>query len=589
LHLKEFLEKNKGIIKTRTKVPIFDSYSLSLVYTPGVGECCKEIVKNPDNVNKYTNKANTIAVIYAISKEKALSVVPYAELRAFYYKKTAGIDAYPLVLETEDVEEIAKILLNLTPTFCGYDLSLTADNIKKQLKNKIKNLKIPVLYEQNAIKDIPDGFFPTPPLVTQNNNETIFDELKQKNLSINEDSLELHEITRGVIETDSSLSLRATNGSAAIQNDDDFCLELLCHLAPRNDKTELEEISAEIIQKPQKAFELTSKSNLIAVISDGSAVLGFGNIGPDAALPVMEGKAALFKTLANIDSFPLCLNTQDPDEFIQIVSKLTPVLGGINLEDISAPRCFEIEQKLIEICDIPVFHDDQHGTAIVVLAGFLNALKLTGKKIDEIKVVMTGAGAAAQSVAKLLIGQGVKNIVMSDIKGSIYKDRPEMDRYLEYMAKITNPENEKGSIEDIIKNADVFIGLSAGGIISPKMIKSMKKNPVVFALANPMPEIMPDLAKEAGAFIVATGRSDFKNQINNSLAFPGLFRGTLDAKAKVINNEMKLAAASAIASLVKDDKLSPDYIIPAALDRKVAPSVAKAVFDMAIKTQKCNN
>ena len=347
----------------------------------------------------------------------------------------------------------------------------------------------------------------------------------------------------------------------------------------------MDDISDEITKNPQKVFELTSKSNTVAVISDGSAVLGFGNIGPYAALPVMEGKSALFKTLANIDSFPLCINTQDSEEFIQIVSRLTTGLGGINLEDISAPRCFEIEQKLIEMCNIPVFHDDQHGTAIVVLAGFLNAIKLTGKKVPEIKIVMTGAGAAAQSVAKLLIHQGVKNIIMCDTKGSIYENKPDLDKYLEYMSKITNPENETGQIENVIKNADIFIGLSAGGIISVDMIKSMAKNPVVFALANPTPEIMPDLAKEAGAFIVATGRSDFKNQINNSLAFPGVFRGTLDAKARFINNEMKLAAASAIASLIKDNELSPEYIIPHALDKKVTPAVAKAVFAAAVKTQ----
>lgn len=319
----------------------------------------------------------------------------------------------------------------------------------------------------------------------------------------------------------------------------------------------------------------------IAIISDGSAVLGFGNIGAHAGLPVMEGKAVLFKTLGDVDAIPLCVKTQDENEIIKLVKLLSNSFSGINLEDICAPKCFTIEKTLINELNIPVFHDDQHGAAIVVLAGLLNSCHLVNKKIDEIKVAISGAGAAAQALARLLLFAGVKNIIMSDIDGIVYKGRKENNQSLEEIAKITNLENLKGGLKDSIKGADVFIGLSAPNLVDEKMIKSMAKNPIVFALANPVPEIMPDVAQKAGAFIVGTGRSDFDNQINNSLAFPGLFRGLLAHNINKITDEMKLECAFAIASCVNDEDLAVDYIIPNALDIRVSDKICELLKNFA--------
>ncbi|OGW08923.1 MAG: malate dehydrogenase [Nitrospinae bacterium RIFCSPLOWO2_12_39_16] len=341
----------------------------------------------------------------------------------------------------------------------------------------------------------------------------------------------------------------------------------------------------EIADDPAKVYEYTCKGNLVAVVSDGSAVLGLGNIGPWAALPVMEGKCALFHTLAGVEAFPLCISTQTPDEIVEIVKNISPVIGGVNLEDISAPRCFIIEERLKNEIDIPVFHDDQHGTAVVVLAGLINALKITGRKINDIKIVISGAGAAATAVSKLLISCGVKDIVMCDTHGIIYKDRGiGMNWKKEEMAGITNPENIKGGLSDAVKGRAVFIGVSVGGVLKKEMVKEMAGEPIVFALANPIPEIMPTEAIEAGARIVATGRSDFPNQINNSLAFPGIFRGALDVRAMVINEEMKIAAANALSDAVPEDMLKTDYIIPKGLDYHVPPLVASAVAKAAIKS-----
>ena len=341
----------------------------------------------------------------------------------------------------------------------------------------------------------------------------------------------------------------------------------------------------EIQKDVDKSYELTRRSNLVAVVTDGTAVLGLGDIGPEAGMPVMEGKCALFKAFGDVDAVPLCIRSKKVEDIVNTVKLLAGSFGGVNLEDISAPRCFEIEKQLKECCDIPIFHDDQHGTAVVTLAAMLNALKVVGKKLDEIRVVTSGAGAAGIAIIKLLISMGLKDVVLCDRNGAIYKGRPEgMNPMKDEMAEITNKQIRKGSLEEVIKGADVFIGVSAPGCVTPEMVKSMADKPILFPMANPTPEIMPDLAKEAGAAVVGTGRSDFPNQINNVLAFPGIFRGALDVRASDINDAMKIAAAKAIASFVTDDKLSADYIIPSALDKSVAQAVAKAVAQAAKET-----
>lgn len=329
------------------------------------------------------------------------------------------------------------------------------------------------------------------------------------------------------------------------------------------------------------SYKYTRRGNLVAVVTDGTAVLGLGDIGPEAGMPVMEGKCALFKEFGDVDAFPLCIRSKDVDEIVNTVALLAGSFGGINLEDISAPRCFEIERKLKERCDIPVFHDDQHGTAVVTAAALLNALKFTGRKIEDIKVVMSGAGAAGSAIIKLLIELGLKNVIMCDRKGAIYEGREGLNEEKAKMAAITNREKQAGSLADVLKGADVFIGVSAPGTVTEEMVKTMAKDPILFPMANPVPEIMPDLAMKAGAAVVGTGRSDFPNQINNVLAFPGIFRGALDVRASDINDAMKIAAAKAIADFVTPDKLSAEYIIPSPLEEGVSEAVAKAVAQAA--------
>lgn len=340
-----------------------------------------------------------------------------------------------------------------------------------------------------------------------------------------------------------------------------------------------------VIQKDvEKSYELTRRWNTVAVVTDGTAVLGLGDIGPEAGMPVMEGKCVLFKAFGDVDAIPLCVRTKDVEEIVKTVSLLAGSFGGVNLEDISAPRCFEIEKRLKEICDIPIFHDDQHGTAVVTLAGLINALKLTGKKIEEVKIVTSGAGAAGIAIIKLLLSMGAKHVIMTDREGAIYKGRENLNPIKMEMAEITNLSMEKGSLSDVIKNADAFIGVSAPGTLNKDMVKSMAEKPIIFACANPIPEIFPEDAKEAGAAVVSTGRSDFPNQINNVLCFPGIFRGALDVRAKDINDEMKVAAAYAIAELVSDQELNAEYILPAAFDERVKDAVAKAVAEAAKKS-----
>jgi malate dehydrogenase (oxaloacetate-decarboxylating) len=385
-------------------------------------------------------------------------------------------------------------------------------------------------------------------------------------MSIYEDSVSFHEKVRGKIEivsrvevnTSQDMSLAYTPGVA------EPCLE---------------------IQKdPDKAYIYTRKWNTIAVVSDGTAVLGLGDIGPLASLPVMEGKAVLFKSFGDIDAFPIIIDTKDVDEIVETVVRISPSFGGINLEDISAPRCFEIERKLKERCNIPVFHDDQHGTAIVTLAGLLNALKLVGKELQDIKVIVNGAGAAGNSVTKLLLSSGVKNIIMCDRTGALYDGMDRGDAEKKRIASLTNPEKLEGTLADVIKGADVFIGVSAPGVLTDSMAATMNKDSIVFAMANPTPEIFPETAKKAGVRIIGTGRSDFPNQVNNVLAFPGIFRGALDARASDINEDMKVAAAYAIASAIPENELNDEYIIPKAFNREVQKKVAEAVREAAIKS-----
>ena len=377
-----------------------------------------------------------------------------------------------------------------------------------------------------------------------------------------QDALKLHEKHKGKIEVVSKLPL---------DNRDDLSLAYTPGVA---------EPCRKIAENKADAYKYTAKGNLVAVVSDGSAVLGLGNIGPEAAMPVMEGKSILFKEFGNVDAFPVCIDTQDTEEIIDFVEKIAPTFGGINLEDISAPRCFEIEERLKKELDIPVFHDDQHGTAIVVLAGLINALKIVDKKIEDLRIVMSGVGAAGVAITKLLLHYGAHHFYLCDSKGVIYEGRQEgMNPTKEKLAKITNPEKISGTLQDVLKGADVFIGVSQAKLVTKEMVESMNQDSIVFAMANPEPEIMPDLAKAGGAKVVATGRSDFPNQINNVLAFPGLFRGVLDARAKQITTEMNVAAAEALANYVKD--VSVDKIIPDPLDKNVAYEVAEAVVRCA--------
>jgi malate dehydrogenase (oxaloacetate-decarboxylating) len=385
-------------------------------------------------------------------------------------------------------------------------------------------------------------------------------------MSLKDEALRHHSEFRGEIETGSRFPVR-----------DDYILGLVYLPGAA-------EPAKKIMKDPDAVFSLTVRGNLVAVVSDGSAVLGLGNIGPRAAMPVMEGKAVLFKTFGGVDAFPLCIDSQDPDVIVEMVKRVAPTLGGVNLEDISAPRCFEVERRLKAELDIPVFHDDQHGTAIVTLAALHNALRLTGRRIDRVRVVVNGAGAAGIAVSKLIMSEGIADLILCDRKGAIWEGRGEdMNPFKEEMSKVTNRGKVKGPLAEALRGADVFIGLSVAGAVTPEMVRSMRPDPIIFAMANPTPEIMPDLAREAGAAVVATGRSDFPNQVNNVLAFPGLFRGALDVRARDITEGMKVAAAKAIADKVPADRLTPDFIIPRAMDFSVGPKVAAAVARVALK------
>lgn len=506
---------------------------LSLIYTPGVGQACLKIKENDGLSYMYTNRENSVAVI-SFDYEKSLK-------RSIFLKSTLNIDAYPFEigipapLEGEgkgggSKETLKLVVENIQPNFCGIDLTLIADEVQ----DIEFDVEIPILKSMHSSPppqsspsrrddaspqyvDIMDFFKPF------SKNIFMFD-INQLEGDFKEKALTLREKMGGVVET--------------CLSEDPF------------------------IYPP------------VAIVSDGSAVLGFGNIGPEAGLPVMEGKAVLFKSLGGVNAIPLCLKTQNSEEIITIIKALKNSFSGINLEDISAPRCFDIEKTLIETLDIPVFHDDQHGTAVVVLAALLNALSVADKKLDAVKIVISGAGAAAQAVSKLILKAGATNITHVDKNGIVYKNRECNDSYLEKLAEVTNHSNEKGTLDDAIVGADVFIGLSAAGVLKPDFIKNMNEKPIIFALANPTPEIMPNEAKAAGAFIVATGRSDFDNQINNSLVFPGLFKGVLEQGIKKITDDIKLECAIAVASLIKDTDLSTTNILPNALDPRVVLAIS---------------
>lgn len=386
-------------------------------------------------------------------------------------------------------------------------------------------------------------------------------------MSLREEALHMHRMNQGKLETVSKVPVR---------NAEDLSLAYSPGVA---------EPCKEIYDKPETVYDYTMKGNTVAVISDGTAVLGLGNIGPEAALPVMEGKAVLFKSFAGVDSFPICLKTTDVDKIVETVKLLEPTFGGVNLEDIAAPNCFEIEERLKKEMNIPVFHDDQHGTAIVTVAGLVNALRLVNKSISEIKVVANGAGAAGIAIIKLLYSYGVRDIIMCDTKGAIYEGRSSgMNDIKEQVAKVTNRNKISGPLEAVIQDADVFVGVSAAGALTKEMVSLMNKDAIIFAMANPNPEIMPEDAKAAGAKVVGTGRSDFPNQVNNVLAFPGIFRGALDVRATHINEKMKVAAVEAIAGLIEEHELNEDYVIPAPFDGRVAPAVAAAVAKAAMET-----
>ncbi len=385
-------------------------------------------------------------------------------------------------------------------------------------------------------------------------------------MDIKERALKAHEEWKGKIEV---------NARCKIENAEDLTIAYTPGVA---------EPCLEISKDPDLSYKYTRRGNLVAVVTDGTAVLGLGDIGPEAGMPVMEGKCALFKAFADVDAFPLCVRSKDVDDIVNTVRLLAGSFGGINLEDISAPRCFEIERRLKEVCDIPIFHDDQHGTAIITAAAMINACRLTGKKLSDLTMVVSGAGAAAVAVTRLLLSMGIGDAILVNRGGAVYDGRTDLNSEIQMMAKITNKHKKQGSLANVLKGADVFIGLSAPGILTAEMVATMNKDPMVFACANPVPEIYPDEAKKGGAAVIGTGRSDFPNQINNVLAFPGVFRGALDVRASDINDEMKAAAAYAIADIVSPEELNAEYILPAAFDKRVGPAVAKAVAEAAKKS-----
>ncbi|KAL4510723.1 hypothetical protein ABPG72_004877 [Tetrahymena utriculariae] len=667
IRLRQALKKYNGLLSIKLKVPIYDSFSLSLIYSPGVGESCLEINKNYDEIYKYTNIGNSLAIVtdgsdyhgFNTPRWNLDAAIPQLEANALFYKIHTNIDSYPFVININKcptINEFIEAFLYLNDAYAAVELFNVSEERSKQVFSILQNQKVrqailgshqrlriqKFLEERNLDQQFPDGFITSiilrasldclyrglipdelidlifnsidqnPDLLSNKSQSSIslqrviveyFFAKQLENTSftkeqvearfknymfegnrawlqrwpnehtlvgqtLGQNSLALHARFQGMIKTASKIKMKNLND----------VYEII-------DSASYEAIEDEILENPGLVRELTFKSNWSAIITNGTAILGFGDIGAGAGLPVMEGKSCIFKQLGGIDVVPICIQEKNPKKLIDIIERLSPVFSAINLEDIKAPECFEVENELNKRLDIPVFHDDQHGTAIVTVAAILNTFRLTGKKPEDVKLVVNGGGAAGLSITTLLLKIGIKNIIICDTKGAIYKNRPvNMNKQKDELAELTNPSNIQGSLEECIKGADIFVGVSAPGALKAEWIKTMNEKPLILAMANPIPEIMPDEAKKAGAYIVGTGRSDFKNQVNNSLAFPGIFRGALDVRAKDINLDMKMAAANAIAYLIPDFELTPDHIIPSSLDTKVPVAVAKAVAEAAIRT-----
>lgn len=667
--LLDFFKKHSGLLSIQNKIPITDNYSLSLVYTPGVGQSCMEIQKDESTAFLYTNKGNSQLVITDSSgfpdfvKEKWHNnfAIPNIEAISVFYKTMTNIDAYPMVFDyrtTHNEFDLAETIINVAPAYAAIELyNIEVERLKKlipllesqkekfvlfttieknYLQSKIKELKLcsslndlfvvscimraaldtrsfgliplgvideimamidetdcasfnhsPFIFAHHILEVATHYFIKnglalnkqmTQELVTKKFHlfllegptswyEPVKPSYKSSNNTMNENSLLLHRRLSGMIASKPKIIVQDPRALNDLFTEEQF-----------------KRIRDVIKENPAIATKITCKRNFSAIITNGTAVLGYGDIGSLAGLPVMEGKSCLFKQLGGVDLVPICILDKNPEIVKRIVERIHPIYNAINLEDIKAPECFEIEKPLEAKLNIPIFHDDQHGTAIVVIAAVLNCLKLVNKKAENVKLIVNGGGAAGLSITELLLKIGIKNIIICDTQGAIYKNRPKnMNKYKDALAEITNPNNVQGLLAEVIKNADIFIGVSAGKALTQDMVRSMGEKPVIFALANPIPEILPHEAKEAGAYIVATGRSDFKNQVNNSLAFPGLFRAILDVQAECVTLEMKMAAAKAIANLVQGDNLTPDHIISNALDAKVPIAVSRAVAAEAVK------
>ncbi len=616
-----------GLIGVRPKIPVRDNFALSVVYTPGVAEPCRQIAEDPERSFAYTWRWNAVALVGS-QPEK----LPVLESYAFALKVLAGVDGVPLIVDSE--RDIAETLRALVPTYGAYWLAGLGSGEAERIQNELAESGIPVFPPPNGadseladlsvfpglfraaldlrLADVPprlidaaarafeeEAFsFAVAPQVAQ----AVADEAVEAGLARTEVTGEQIACRlRSYLETgqldpfdeceDWLSTGPGTEQARRFHRRLAGALETRPKLDPRDPARVSDlfngagEIVTAISESPERADELTCRTNMVAVVTDGSAVLGMGDIGAGAALPVMLGKSVLFKTFGGCDAVPVCIAADDPGEIVDIVTAIAPTFGGINLEDISAPRCFEIERELQRRLDIFVFHDDQHGTAVITLAALLNAARLAGKSLDELTVTFNGAGAAGIAVSKLLLTAGVEDVILCDRTGAIYDGRDQnMNPAKEEIARTTNRNRVSGGLAEALRGRDVFIGLSVAGAVTPDMVRAMAPNPIIFAMANPVPEIMPIQAYEAGAAAVATGRSDFPNQVNNCLGFPGIFRGALDVKARAIDDPMKLAAAEAIAGLVADDELRREYFVPSAMDLRVPPAVAEAIAEAAIQS-----
>ena len=619
-----------GLIGVRPRMPVQDNYALSIIYTPGVAEPCKAIADDERLSYDYTWRSNALAVV-----GPDVASLPRLEAAAAALKLLTGVDAVPLVVAASAPAETAAAIRLITPTFGGvWLLGMKADDAACVV-DQLADLNMPIIPSprdgEHCLADV--AAYPgliravldvrvtslDPRLVAEAVAEggraefsfasavrvarAVADKAVELGLAGEDGATPDAAVARlaEYLETGRLRPLKPVEDWLAARSPAEAALRLHASLvgtlemhpkvAPRDPArltsilSSAEQAEAAIRTCPGEADRLTAKANTVAVVTDGSAVLGLGDIGAAAALPVMLGKSVLFKTFGGCDAVPICIDTRDPAALVDVIEAIAPSFAGINLEDISAPRCFEIEDALKERLDCFVFHDDQHGTAVITLAGLLNAARLGGKALDELTVTFNGAGAAGIAVSKLLLAAGVQDVILCDREGPIYRGRSKnMNPIKEQIAEFTNRDGVKGSLADAVRGRDVFIGLSVAGALTADMIRTMAERPAVFAMANPVPEVMPDVARAAGAVAVATGRSDFANQINNCLGFPGIFRGALDVRAKSINDEMKMAAARAIAGLVGDDELRPDYFIPSAMDLRVPPAVAGAIAQAALAT-----